>query len=211
METRRWLLGDWWPWLRDPVDVARYLLPLAGLVWLLVGEAGDAVVLLALGALGVAARFLLLPRLLDLGFVAALWLQSLTEALGLYDTVPWIDRVVHVVVPLLCAPVLYVVLARLDVVPDPRDETGVRHLVGIAVVTASLGLAVGAVWEMLEFASDGTLGSNLSEGNSDTVGDLVADMVGAVLGAGLLVWWTRHGWGSVRRIPGVNTREQVDA
>jgi hypothetical protein len=54
-------------------------------------------------------------------------------------------------------------------------------------------------------------GSNLSEGNTDTVTDLIADGCGALLGAALLVAWARFGWGSVRRIPGENRFEDVDA
>lgn len=55
------------------------------------------------------------------------------------------------------------------------------------------------------------LGTALSQGNTDTVGDLVADASGAALGAALLVAWAVWGWGSVRRIPGTNEREDVDA
>ena len=210
MDPRRLLLGDWAPWCRDGIDVARYALPLVGVVLLVTGGPAG-VVLLVLGAAAVAARFALLPRLVDLGLVSALWLQSLTEAFGLYDTVDWVDRVIHVVFPLLCAPALYVALARLDVVPDPKDFSGTRHLVGMGIVTFALGLAVGAVWEVYEMSSDALLGTELSESNADTVGDLVADAVGSALGALVLVQWTRHHWGSVRRIPGVNTHEEVDA
>ena len=67
------------------------------------------------------------------------------------------------------------------------------------------------MWEIVEYSSDGVLDTALSEGNSDTVGDLVADAVGSVLGALLLVAWARWGWGSVRRITGVNTYEDSDA
>jgi len=47
--------------------------------------------------------------------------------------------------------------------------------------------------------------------NDDTVTDLVADGSGALVGGGLLVLWNVKGWGSVRRIPGVNTHEDVSA
>jgi hypothetical protein len=39
----------------------------------------------------------------------------------------------------------------------------------------------------------------------------VADTVGSILGAFLLVAWAVWGWGSVRRVTGVNTYEDVDA
>jgi hypothetical protein len=140
-----------------------------------------------------------------------LTLQGLGEALGWYDQWTWFDRVVHVVLPMLAAPVFYLGLARLEVLPDPRDDTGTRHYVGMGLVTFCLGAAIGALWEIVEWTSDRFLGTDLSEGNEDTVGDLVADTVGSLLGALLLVAWAVWGWGSVRRIDGVNTYEDVDA
>jgi uncharacterized membrane protein YjdF len=121
------------------------------------------------------------------------------------------DDLVHFTLPMLTAPVLYIALARLDVVPDPRDETHVRHYVGIFVVTAALGITMGALWELVEWRSDAWFGTHLQLSNDDTVGDLLRDSLGSLVGAALLVVWSRYGWGSVRRIPGVNTREEVDA
>ena len=198
----RLLLGDWHPWLRDPLDVLRIVLVLAAVVALARGVDGGSVTLAACAAAGVAVRPLLLPRLYDLMVLVALAVQGFTEASGAYDSVAWIDRVVHFVVPLLGSGVLYVALARLDVLPDPRDDTGWRHLLGIAIVTFSLGAALGAVWELVEWAADGTFGSSLQESNDDTVGDLGMDSLGALGGALLLVLWTVEGWGSVRRVPG---------
>jgi uncharacterized membrane protein YjdF len=159
----------------------------------------------------VAARALDLPRLYDLGFCIAMIFTGWGEALGLYDAIPWYDNLVHFMVPMLGAPVAYIALARLEVLPDPRDETGRRHYVGMWVVTFALGVAIGGIWEIVEWTSDGTLGSDLSLDNDDTVGDLIADSSGSIVGAGLLVVWARYGWGSVRRIPGENRFEAVDA
>ena len=79
----------------------------------------------------------------------------------------------------------------------------------MAVVTMALGISVGALWEIYEWRSDVWFGTALSEGNDDTNGDLVRDTLGSIVGAGLLVVWARFGWGSVRRIPGVNTYEEI--
>ena len=196
------LLGDWGPVVRDPLDLLRGALVVASLVVLARGVDSGSVTLAACAAAAVAVRWLLLPRLYDLMVILALAVQGITEASGAYDSVAWIDRVVHFVVPLLGSGVLYVALARLDVLPDPRDDTGWRHLLGIAVVTFALGAALGAVWELVERTSDGVLGSQLQEGNDDTVGDLAMDCLGALGGALLLVLWTARGWGSVRRVPG---------
>jgi predicted Kef-type K+ transport protein len=207
--TERLLLGDWHPWLRDPLDVLRALLVLAATVALARDVDGGSLTLAACAAGGLAVRPLLLPRLYDLMVLVALAVQGFTEASGAYDSLAWIDRVVHFVVPLLGSGVLYVALARLDVLPDPRDDTGTRHLLGIGIVTFALGAALGAVWELVERAADGAFGSSLQEGNDDTVGDLAMDSLGALGGALLLVLWTVKGWGSVRRVPG-STREAHD-
>ncbi len=55
------------------------------------------------------------------------------------------------------------------------------------------------------------MGTDLQLSNADTVGDLLFDTVGSLVGAGLLVVWTRFSWGSVRRIPGENRYEATDA
>jgi hypothetical protein len=54
-------------------------------------------------------------------------------------------------------------------------------------VAAALGIAIGGVWELFEWASDEMFGSNLSMGNDDTVGDFASDTLGALAGGGLLV------------------------
>jgi hypothetical protein len=204
-------MGDWTPLVRDGIDVLRLGLVLATCAALVAGDMGAALALGFAAAFALLARVVNLPRPYDLGFVVVLTLHAVGEALGWYDSLWWFDRVVHVVLPCLVAPVLYIGLARLDVLPDPRDETTSRHYLGMAIVTFCLGMAVGGLWEIVEFTSDGTLDTALSEGNSDTVGDLVADAVGSLLGANLLIAWSVWGWGSVRRVTGVNTYEDVDA
>ena len=208
--ARRLLLGDWSRVVRDPLDLWRAALVLAAVVLLVRrGIDGGTVTFVVVAAIAVAVRPLLLPRLYDLLLLVALTLQGTGEASGAYDYFDWFDRVVHFVVPLLASGVLYVALARLDVLPDPRDDTGWRHHLGIGLVTFALGAAFGAVWELYEWASDAVFGSELQEGNDDTVGDLLMDCLGALSAALLLVLWTVRGWGSVRRVPGTD-REAHD-
>jgi hypothetical protein len=207
--TQRLLLGDWNRVVRDPIDVLRLALVAAAAVALVREVDGGSVTLAVCAAAGLAVRPLLLPRLYDLMVLVALAVQGLTEASGAYESVAWIDRVVHFVVPMLGSGVLYVALARLDVLPDPRERTDRRHLLGIGLVTFALGAALGAVWELVEWFSDGVFDSELQEGNEDTVGDLAMDTLGATVGGMLLVLWTVRGWGSVRRVPGTH-REAHD-
>ena len=211
MDGRRLLLGDWTPWVRDGIDVLRVALVVASLATLAGGNVAGALAFGFAAAFALLARVVNLPRPYDAGFVLVLALHAAGEAFGWYDSLAWFDRVVHVVLPCLVAPVLYIGLGRLDALPDPRDETHARHYTGMAIVTFCLGMAVGGRWEIIEYASDGTLDTALTEGNADTVGDLVADAVGSLLGALLLVAWAVWGWGSVRRVTGTNRYEEVDA
>ena len=210
MSTRTLLLGDWHPWLRDPIDVLRALLVAGAIGFGLAGDTRGLALLAGAAAVAWAVRPVLLPRVYDLALVLALTLQAWGEALALYDSISWFDNVVHFSLPFFGAPTLYIVLARLDVVPDPRDETHARHYVGIALVAFALGVALGGLWEIAEWGSDNMLGSSLQIDNDDTVGDLIADSLGAACGAALLVCWARWGWGSVRRIPGENRFEGTE-
>jgi hypothetical protein len=211
MDTRTLLLGDWSPVVRDGIDLLRVVILAGAVAFAVAGDVEAAVLLGFLGGITVLARLVNLPRVYDLSLTAAMALQGFGESFGLYDEVVRFDDLVHFTLPMLTAPVLYIALARVEVVPDPRDETHLPHYIGIAVVTAALGIATGALWEVYEWRSDAWFGTNLSEDNDDTNGDLVRDTLGSVVGAALLVVWTRFGWGSVRRIPGVNTHEAVSA
>ena len=211
MTARTLLLGDWNPWIRDPIDVVRVLLVVAAVVFLLAGDTTGATLLGGAAALAWIVRPVQLPRVYDAAFVAALALQSLGEALGAYDALPWFDNVAHFTLPFFLAPTVYIALARADVVPDPKDDATRHHLVGMFVVTLALGVAIGGIWEIWEWVSDHAFGSSLQLSNDDTVGDLVADTAGSAAGALLLVCWARYGWGSVRRIPGENRYEDTEA
>jgi hypothetical protein len=211
MIIRRLLLGDWHPWLRDPIDLLRWTLVAGALVFALAGDTDGVWLLGGAAVLAWAVRPVLLPRPYDFAVVLALALQAWGEALGLYDSIEWFDNVVHFSLPFFLAPTIYIALARADVVPDPKDSSRGRHYVGIFVVTLALGVAIGGLWEIWEWVSDHSFGSSLQLGLDDTVGDLVADTAGSLCGALLLVCWARYGWGSVRRIPGENRYEDTQA
>src|SRR5918992_3608646 len=123
MTTRTLVLGDWNPWIRDPIDVLRALLVVAALGFLAAGDPSGATLLGGAGALAWAVRPVQLPRAYDACFVVALALQATGEALGAYDAIPWVDNVVQVSLPFFLAPTPYSPLARADVVPDPKDST----------------------------------------------------------------------------------------
>jgi hypothetical protein len=211
MTARTFVLGDWGRVIRDPIDLLRASFFVGAAVFALTGELKGTGNLVVSGLVLLAARAVDLPRLYDLALTLAMILTGWGEALGLYDLISFYDNVVHFLVPLFCSQVAYIALARVEVLPDPRDDTSTPHHVGIFIVTLALGVAIGAIWEIFEWASDGTFGSKLQTGNEDTVGDLIADTLGSLTGGALLVAWTVYGCGSVRRIPGENRYEDTDA
>jgi hypothetical protein len=204
-------MGDWGRVVRDPIDLLRATFFVGAAIFLVSGEIKGVGNLLVGGVALLVARAVQLPRLYDLAFTIAMIFTGWGEALGLYDAWKPYDNVVHFIVPMLCCQVAYIALARIEVLPDLREEFTPRHYAGIFTIAFALGVAIGGLWEIVEWASDELFGSNLSMGNNDTVGDLIADSLGALAGGLLLVAWTKYGWGSVRRIPGESGREDVDA
>jgi hypothetical protein len=210
MEARTLLLGDWSRPVRDPIDVLR----VAYLVGIPVVYAArdDYPLNLTVSAIAViAVRFLLLPRLYDLAFCLGFGLTGWGDALGLYQRIGFYDLIVHSLASFFFAPVLYILLARAEVLADLKQVTTAHHFVGVFVVTLALGLAVGAVWEMAEYTSDHFLGTKLAKSERDTATDLMVDGAGAAAGAALLVAWAIYGWGSVRRVPGESRSEEAFA
>jgi hypothetical protein len=210
MEARTLILGDWSQPVRDPIDLLRAAYVVG--IPIVYFARDDYPLNLTVSAIAVVAiRFLLLPRAYDLAFCLGFGLTGWGDALGLYEKIGFYDLIVHSLASFFFAPVLYILLARAEVLADLKQITTAHHFLGVFVVTLALGLAVGAVWEMAEYTSDHFLGTHLAKSERDTATDLMVDGAGATAGAALLVAWALYGWGSVRRVPGQNRGEQVSA
>jgi hypothetical protein len=111
--------------------------------------------------------------------VVAIVVNIAGYALNLYDRFAWFDDVVHTytsfAITLLLALLLYG-----DVL------SGVRRSPLLLVLTvASLGIAIGALWEIAEWAYDQMVPENAILGKTDTIFDLILDSLGA-LAAGIV-------------------------
>jgi uncharacterized membrane protein YjdF len=208
-ERAELLLGDWNRWVRDPIDVLRATFLAGAGLFALLGEAGAAVRMALTFALVVVARLVSLPRPFDLGFIVGMALQAWGNALNLFNDWPWWDVVVHFVLPFFSAPTLYILLARLEVVPDLDEDTEAHHYLGILLVTFCLGLSVGAIYEMYEWFDTRVFGGGLHVGYGDTIADLFDDALASLGGGALLVWWATRGWGTTRRVPGRRLDERL--
>lgn len=96
-------------------------------------------------------------------------------AFGLWHSPPWFDEVVHGYTTMALTLVLALYLYG-------RVYTGARtHAVLLVLVIASLGVGIGAVWEVAEWAYDQWIASgDAILGKWDTITDLVYDTLGAL-------------------------------
>ena len=142
------------------------------------------------GILALALPALLVPRFVgarpsfDIIFGITVLVAAWSNVVDLYRTVPGWDLVVHFSCGGLIAAMLYLALARLDVVPLPFSPDG-RRRTPIALVTA-LGLATGALWEMVEWAGRTFVTADIFVTYQDTIADMAIGGLGSFV-AGLVV------------------------
>lgn len=168
-------------WVADVLRVLTLLsLPIATIGW---GPIAFAVMSLTL--FGVVV-----PRFLGLrpGFDVALCLLALvagwSSALEWYTTVLGWDKLVHFLLVGALAVLVVVIASDFGILPDAAR---MRIVVAVAVC-GTIGLAIGAVWEMFEWAGHNLLDSTIFVGYDDTIGDLLADGAGAVV-VGIVARW----------------------
>lgn len=132
----------------------------------------------------VAPRFLGFRAGIDMIFVGALAIAAWSNVIDLYTSIDWWDVPVHLAVNGLIACGIYLLLARAKIVPDPRSPEFTR-LAGIVLVTA-IGLAISALWEMIEWFGREFISDQIYIGYDDTIGDMAIAGLGSLL-AGLVV------------------------
>ncbi|MBD8062467.1 hypothetical protein [Oceanitalea stevensii] len=146
-----------------------------------------AVGLLVLGGVTLA-RVLFLPATLQALLGAALIAAGWASAVGLYETVPWVDVPAHLLVNGLIAAALGIVLLRGGLLAGPATRAG---RAGIALTTASVGVALGVLWEIAEWAGYTYVDESVYVAYGDTIGDLTAGGLGSVVAGLLVARWAR--------------------
>ncbi|WP_288873201.1 hypothetical protein [uncultured Microbacterium sp.] len=146
------------------------------------------------GILALATPALMLPRALgmrggvDLAIGVTVLVAAASNVFDLYRSVPGWDLVVHFVCTGAIAATGYLVLARLRIVPA-QDSPEFRRRIPVVLCTI-LGLAVSAVWEMIEWAGRTFVTDEIFVTYEDTIGDMALGGLGA-LAAGVLVAFVR--------------------
>lgn len=162
--------------------------------------AGSVIVALVLfqltdaGILALALPALLAPRFVglrgsaDVAFCVTVLVAAWSNVFDLYRLVPGWDLAVHLVATGVLAGVAYLLLARLRILPLPGAHHN-RAAIGI-VITTVLGLALSALWEMIEWVGFTFISDSIYVTYDDTIADMAAGGVGALL-AGLLMAFVR--------------------
>ena len=202
---RRAARGDWSEILRDPIDVLRLSLALGAVVMLVAGDLDAATRLATTFVAVVLGRALDPPRSIDLVFTLGMSLQGWGNALDLFELWPWYNKVVHYVLPFGASAILYVLLARLEVVHDLEHQCTKRQTLGVVLVTLAIGFTVGGFYEIWEWGIHHGFDAQIIVGYNDTMTDMIDNALGSLTGGIVLALWARRGWGTRRR-PVAHTR-----
>jgi hypothetical protein len=199
-------IGDWHPWLRDPLDLFRLSFGVGAVIFALQGDWDAFVRLIIPGLLVCLIRALDVPRPVDLLFCVAMFFQGWGNALHLFSDYWWYDNLVHITLPASLAPILYIGFSRLDVVPDPAERVGSKsRVLGMALIAGCLGVTAASGYEIYEWVVDNWFGQHLFIGETDTITDLADGFIGGAIGGALLAVWALARYTS-RRLPRRLTR-----
>ena len=201
MTLRVLVFGDWSRWIRDPIDLLRLSYLIAAFAEWAPGDVGAGVRFFLTFLVVLAPRLLDMPRPFDAAFVIAMAFQAWGNALHLFNDFHNYDTIVHFVLPAATAPLLYILLSRLELVIDLSAPKRAHHHLAVVIVSLAFGLAVGSVYEMWEWFDNHALGGNHAVGYDDTIKDLADDALGSLAGGALLLLWSTRGWRTARRLP----------
>jgi hypothetical protein len=193
------ILGDWTPVIRDPLDVARIAFVVATIVWVSLGHAWTGLVGASLVIL--FGRAISLPRFYDASVIFVMFLLAWGSALSWYGSWGFYDNLVHFLTPLMTTGMFYLLLVRLEVMPEFRVLTQVHQRLGFFLMVTALGMAIGTGWEIIEWALDQVTDVGRVANAADTATDLISDTLGSAASALILLVWSL-GNHSIKRRPG---------
>jgi hypothetical protein len=140
------------------------------------------------GVLAFLLPGLLLPRFVgarpafDIVFCVLLLVAGWSNVLDLYTSVRWWDIPVHIACTGVIAALVYLLLAQVGVLAHPEGASIATRI----VLTTAFGLAVSALWEMVEWFGHAFISSAIFVEYNDTIGDMAVGALGA-LAAGVVL------------------------
>ena len=131
-----------------------------------------------------------LPWIVDFFVTLSVFLHIIGITFNLYHIPsigPWWDTMTHFFGSALIAMLAFFVVFTLNFVKKVKMSIPM-----IGFFTFVFALALGAIWEIMEFYSDQFLGTRSVIGIEDTIDDLVVDAVGGALAAFLGMLYVRR-------------------
>src|SRR3990170_4433048 len=136
-----------------------------------------------------------LPFELDLLITLSIFLNTfMGEGLDFYQKVWLWDKALHVYGSAVVGLLAFVVVYTLNYTRKVR-----LSLPFIGFFTITFAIAMGAVWEIMEFAVDSLFGKTTQNGLADTMWDLVNDFVGGVITAAVGMLYVKYSNPDVRK------------
>lgn len=179
-------------WAAQALGVLR----LSFLVWAAVelarGQTGDAIALVVTFAVLHVPWLLRLPLVFDVAFLVVWTLQELGQVAGFWGRFEWWDTLVHGAMPAVLAPTAFLLLVRVDVLPNLFAARGTRATIGAVMVVFLIAAGFGSVYEIYEWFADVHFGMHYQPDNTDTMTDITANAVGGLVGGLWLAAWARH-------------------
>jgi len=158
-------------WLADLLRVVGAASVLVAFLW---WEPTDGGVVAAAVPAMLAPRFAGVRAGFDIAYGAVVLIAAWSNVLDLYRTLPSWDLVVHFAATGLIAAVLFVLLCRAEVIASARARR-VR-----LVMIPLLGLAVSALWEIVEWAGKTFVTDTIFVTYQDTIGDIAFGGLGSI-------------------------------
>jgi len=131
---------------------------------------------------------LVLPVELNFWIVLALFVHLVGSFSGFYDNLPGWDHLTHAMSASLVAALGFVVVTAVDKYADSIYLPPAFLALFIIMFT----MAIGVVWELIEYLMDEFAGSYLQYSLTDTMRDLLFDTIGGLLVASVGSWYLTH-------------------
>jgi hypothetical protein len=123
-----------------------------------------------------------LPNFFDLIFVSAALINAGGWAWDLYNKPGPYDEIAHFYT------IFAITLATGYMLYSELMESFINHRVMFVVTIASLGIALGALWEVVEWLADFAIPKQIVSGLFDTITDIILDSAGATVAALVNLW-----------------------
>lgn len=131
---------------------------------------------------------IVLPVELNFFIVLALFVHILGSFSGFYDNLPGWDHLTHAMSASLIATLGFIVVVTID----KYAETIYLPSAFLALFIIMLTMAVGVIWELMEFMVDFMTGSHLQYSLDDSMRDLLFDTIGGLLVASAGAYYLSH-------------------